>query len=426
MSCAKAAVPAVAVSGAALAPIVIGAAAVAIAAIIAIKALQAERETAQWEERRREKEAIRAREEERTRELLAAQTRTKAALETFAALASAQTGLAAVQLAEGRQARPAPGAMETPAPPVPQSSREEQAAARLMDIERFLAALPHDLTMDAGWPQERFMAQARRYQDRLSQGRTPSVEELASFHETISRTMGRFIKVQEAKDAARTGRVQEAMRLLGETVRYRHLALDEETIRALDDLAQGFRSLPEMESAGEKDETTRLTELSGRFEYLRSQVDAQVQWAAFRSTLSEAMVRHLGDLGYRRLADEGNPDSLDPLRSVFAAPGGERLTVTMGREGRMDFGLAHERRDAHAPMTDAEIQFFRRQEDQWANDFRELIRRLTKEGFSYQIEAESLAAQDAIPIVVVETAEEIMAEEETREGREHLLERTKT
>ncbi len=81
-------------------------------------------------------------------------------------------------------------------------------------------------------------------------------------------------------------------------------------------------------------------------------------------------------------------------------------------DGRMDFKLVHERRSPGAYLSEEEIASYRRQENRWANDFREIIRRLTREGFSYQIQMEDFFHTDSIPVVVVETAEELNAEEE--------------
>ena len=51
------------------------------------------------------------------------------------------------------------------------------------------------------------------------------------------------------------------------------------------------------------------------------------------------------------------------------------------------------------------------QEAKWCADFKELIRRLVAEGFSYEITLEQNLKPESVKIVVVESAEE-MAEDE--------------
>jgi hypothetical protein len=66
-------------------------------------------------------------------------------------------------------------------------------------------------------------------------------------------------------------------------------------------------------------------------------------------------------------------------------------------------------------LSKAELNHIRKQEKRWCADFKELVRRLVAEGFSYQIGIERPIPEQAIRIVVVETPEEILEEEARRQ-----------
>ncbi|MEW5725990.1 MAG: hypothetical protein AB1896_22975, partial [Thermodesulfobacteriota bacterium] len=245
--------------------------------------------------------------------------------------------------------------------------------------------------------------------------------QLSSFQQTVSRTLARYRK----EGAAASGNPEElrgeADRLLGEVTYWRYLAVREDHRTELETmekrLAEGLER-DGLSPAGLEEMTRRLAEL-------HPQVENAHLWRAYRRTLAEALTRRLGEMGYRTVEGFAEIEDQDWVRAAVAVPGGERLTVALGSDGRLNFTLAHERRDSNLPLTPEEIEFYRRQEDRWSLDFRELIRRLTKEGFSYQVRSEQPARSDSIPIVVVETAEDLAAlEDESARGRDEPRKRT--
>ena len=55
-----------------------------------------------------------------------------------------------------------------------------------------------------------------------------------------------------------------------------------------------------------------------------------------------------------------------------------------------------------------ELDFVRQQEQRWCADMKELLRRMTQDGYRYQIEFDNMMPESAIDIVVVEEVDEIL------------------
>jgi hypothetical protein len=114
-------------------------------------------------------------------------------------------------------------------------------------------------------------------------------------------------------------------------------------------------------------------------------------------------------MGYQTARHFERPDRPEISDAVLTIPGGEMLHAAIRPDGQMAFNVVPE----NLPATEEDMSRYRAQEDKWCNDFRELLRRLTQDGFSFQVEMERTVPEEAIHIVDLVTADELASEEET-------------
>ena len=128
-----------------------------------------------------------------------------------------------------------------------------------------------------------------------------------------------------------------------------------------------------------------------------------------RNGIGTRMQYHLEEMGYRHLSEEQTG------HSNWQLPGGEQVRIALQRNLGIAFQLQHERVEvSDAELSEEEIAFFRQQEQHWCDDLAELTRRLTADGFQYQLEFERDVPESTVPIVVVEDVDELLEEEEER------------
>lgn len=411
MSSAKSAVPAIAVYGVIAVPALAGAAAVACAAVLAARAIENRRAAELEKARLAAWQEIEKKRRERSNELNRSREEIHMAGRDFADLSELSEEFNEKALGSRREERQARGSTQKgfdhPGPKGPKSARDLKSMINL--IGRMLKALPEEFKDDENWPYQRFEKQQKNIIKAFKAGKHPLEEELYSFQQAISRTMDRFLETGMSKVEAGERLFRSADDLLNEILVCRHAAVDNKSMEELDYLREEIIRLAEKLEFDHAD----LDLVQKRFNEIKQKVEADNQWRAFRGALAESIVKHLDEMGYKSLQTFQDPENYPGSRAVLAVPGGERLNVVIESDGRMNFELAHEKRD-YSALTDEEIAFYRRQEDMWSRDFQELIRRLAKEGFSYQVQSEDFAASDSIPIAILETADEILDEEDYR------------
>jgi hypothetical protein len=159
----------------------------------------------------------------------------------------------------------------------------------------------------------------------------------------------------------------------------------------------------------------QLELLENRLAGLKRDIDARVVNKAHRQGLSESITRNLSELGYQALAEFPADVEQGTLEATMRIPGGEQVRIALKPDNQVSFAILHERLHGAGKLSKAELDHIRKQEGRWCADFKELVRRLVAEGFSYQIGIERPIPEQAIRIVVVETPEEILEEEARRQ-----------
>ncbi len=83
----------------------------------------------------------------------------------------------------------------------------------------------------------------------------------------------------------------------------------------------------------------------------------------------------------------------------------------------------HERTAASdRDLSGDELAFLRQQESRWCDDLHGLLHKLQADGFEFQVQLERETPREAIPVVVVEDADEWVEREDAREAprKRHL------
>lgn len=234
------------------------------------------------------------------------------------------------------------------------------------------------------------------------------IAQLPVFQATVTQTITHHIQQQEQT-------AQAAQALLQNLLLYQTLAEATPYAAEIHTLQQQlYYQLEQPAVLGQ-----HLGFLQQQFQQLQAQIEHIRQHQAIQHSIHERLHTHLTAMGYQYL--EAN--------QAWLIPGGEQVKVALDAQHRLVFQLQHEIiTDAHAghetnekPVLDpAALAFFRQQEKKWCQDLSQLIRKLVADGFQYQIQFEREAPEAAIPIVVIEDVQSILAQQDEEEVVAHL------
>lgn len=268
----------------------------------------------------------------------------------------------------------------------------EQTRAVLETIRAFLAQLP--ASMSAAPRFTAFQHDVDLQLQRLTTTAAVSLDSATTLQAAVHRTAAVHLEREERHRAEYERLLQRAHELIQATFALESLdprraaklrALREELTRAgaektltPDGIERGQRQL--------------LT--------LRTQIERAVALDALRPALAESLCGHLRQRGYQVVADFPSTWNDDRAEALLRIPGGERVRIGMNADGRLQFGVQHERTEGgNAPLTRQEKLFLRQQEQRWCADLKDVVRALVEDGFPCQIEVERPALFAAIPIV---------------------------
>ena len=255
----------------------------------------------------------------------------------------------------------------------------------------------------------------------MNSGESVLPAELAGFKDAIAGTLGEFRREQIATRERMAENAKRLEACLNETLFYEYLASSPALKLSSErsELAVVRAEVAALLNLGDV-KMGALELLEKRLAVLKQAVDQQLLCAAYQEQLPTSLTAHLTDMGYEIIEEFAESESATMRQSVFRIPGGERVHVALHQNGQMAFEVAHERganTNSNAPLSMEELGTLQRQEDRWCADFRELVRRLAGEGFSFTVNLERDVAADSVKVVVVETPDEILASDE--EDRYH-------
>jgi len=330
--------------------------------------------------------------------------------QTEAALHAAEERLASLGLADvARHTAHAAGEPSTPSVDAFLSlGASRMTPAQIQTIFHEVAAifetLPEALCTAEDSPFPRLARQRKRLETQFAGGGRVAWREVAAFKETLSRTIADY----SAQTAARREHDEAALArlevLLDDLLFHRELAqgADRSGLEAL--LSQAV-TLFERRTI----KTGQLELIEKRLEAIKKGIARRVVRSAHRTGLCESITRHLGSMGYGTASSFPSDPETPDLEACFKIPGGDRIQIAITENEQIHFELLHERLDKAGMLTPSDWMDIRRQEKRWCQDFKELVRRLVAEGFSYEIASERLVPEQAIKVVVVDMPEDILA-----------------
>ncbi|CAK0768038.1 conserved hypothetical protein [Gammaproteobacteria bacterium] len=281
-----------------------------------------------------------------------------------------------------------------------------EADTGLNILGEWFASLPAVLRADADFPAAILEAQWRRLQTQATRGVPPSAATVAAFRTALEQTLVTHLERLDRERTLHATRLTRARDLLEQTLRCQHALVasgDEETL--ISQLTSLHDDLLTHLATGEI--------MAGRLETLEHQgallsvaVDTVLERAALRATLRDRIAIHLGELGYTRTMNEENGGQ-------WRIPSGEQVRLKIQRDHRLAFQVIHERPSGISGSLNTIEQIrLRTQEARWCADAKELLRRLIRDGFAYSLQFERALPLDSIPVVVMESADELADEEE--------------
>ncbi len=287
-----------------------------------------------------------------------------------------------------------------------------EAAAQLDALAEVFQTAPDAFRNAPGDPWDLLERQRQTLAGRLGAGERVDAEDITGLRDVYRDTLSGFLLVvrthRDWEDALRA-RIEAALdtALFAEHVISR---FDAELSMHAAELGTLRGRLTALCAADEVD-AAALGMIERRLGTLRGEIDRDAIAAAQRRGAAEAVTRILGEMGYESIDDFAFERDTPMAVASMRIPGGEIVRAALHQNRRLAFEVVHERplgADADAPMTTSECIRLQRQEKKWCADMREMFRRLVAEGFQYRVAFEHELNQDAVKVVVVESAADVL------------------
>lgn len=295
------------------------------------------------------------------------------------------------------------------------AERDPEKMDRMMaDLKSLLDSLPAEFREAEDSSFAALLRQAQRLTADWETGKKVRPGEITAFKDLVAGTLTQFANDLRERERQR----QDFAARLGQTL---------DTVLFYEQLVRQHEGLlpPELSAglASVREQITRLAVsgdlrlgllelLEKKVADLRAAIDNEVVQLAQRDGLCESIARNLHEMGYKILSDFGAESPDGRREAVLRVPGGERVHITLHQNNQVGMQLFHERRKGkRGPLSAKELEHVKKQETRWCADFKELVRRLVAEGFPYEISAEDLIPEGAVKVVVVETPEDVLAQE---------------
>jgi hypothetical protein len=291
--------------------------------------------------------------------------------------------------------------------------KEEQAkvASLMNEIALLLEEMPEPFRKHADSPYPRLIDRQKQLHKKLKSKAGLEMEEAVSFRETLLRSLESYMTSLSFLEKNREELFQKTESLFSDVLAYGKLAQNPDTLKEIQALKSSLLKL----IGSKQPEASAIEVLEKKLKDIKGSVEKELEYAARRKMLSLALATQLNEMGYETA--EAFPEELQAseLKAAFSIPGGERLMVGVQRNNKIAFEVVHESGKPEGELSSRELAKFRKQESRWCEDIPELIRRLTKQGCTCNVSLKRDVPEDAIPITVVESADEIIADEEERE-----------
>ncbi|MCP4149669.1 MAG: hypothetical protein GY757_18125 [bacterium] len=309
-------------------------------------------------------------------------------------IAQSESRLAAIRLTEGNKDRNGAGPTAKGYSSLNRSDQSTRAArAQLCELSKILEAIPESFSRAESSPYKRLIKQSERLNRELESNSPPALEEIDSFKEMILRTIKTYTKELELKRKSTDQLKQKAGILFNEIMIYSQLAVENTHSSELKNIKIRLLDVVNSESFP----LGQLEHIEKILTKIKTEIDIQMIQSAVGETVAGSITANLEDMGYTTRQHFSKKKGSGLMRALLQIPGGELLHIAIHPNNQLAFQVTHESRDGETMLEEEDRRSFRRQEQQWCNDFHELIRRLTAEGFSYSMGLERLHPDDSIP-----------------------------
>ncbi len=294
----------------------------------------------------------------------------------------------------------------------PKSSLDTGAAPQLIELEQSLQALQQlPETVLASYPvfvdlikQQAQLLQSLQYQQNISNDAVPlSIT-------TVQQSLHAYCQEQQTQLEQQQKRLVQVERLLQDMLTYEQLMNHHELVM----LKQRLLNFLQQQSISVAD----LDFIQRRMTEIKTEIDNQLANQATHQHLQQRLEYHLQQLGYFSQSPAPSSPSKPANYTLFTLPNGEALEVLIQSDLKLALRLAHPTRADKPELTEQDEAYFRENEAKWCQDMRILLQNLLKDGFQYQIQFERDVPADAITTVVVETVDEILAQQQQDQERE--------
>jgi hypothetical protein len=282
---------------------------------------------------------------------------------------------------------------------------------KLMEgISNILADMPQAFVHGQHSPYKEIKRLEKIMRQKLDTNQIKSLDEVETFHQAIIRSVMNYLGTIDSVKQQQDELLGRAERLLGNVITFATLTYQPNITAELDGLRENLLKL----LISSKLQIGSLEILEKKYADLKAQVDAEMDLIAFRKVLGDSVQKHLKDMGYTMQQEFEEDKGQGMIKGEMQIPGGERLQIAIQRNKKIAFQVLHETGAAEEDLTGDELAFFRQQEKKWCSHMQDLFHNLAKEGFLYEIKLEQQVDEKTIPLVVMETSEEILKEEKRR------------
>lgn len=289
-----------------------------------------------------------------------------------------------------------------------QGTQQEAENTVLRQILEELEALPNQLFTNEQLP----FARLRQHLERMRHSEWTEME-LESARRALHDSLQAYLRDLDNASTQQRVRNNQAQELLTDILQAQTLSMSEAHTRDLTNLQEQL-----LGKLHEGVTPASLDVLRNRFDTINAGVERTLAEDEMSDFLVERVTHHLQMMGYtptKAFTAKGQRIRRD---AEFALPDGDRLQIALQPDLRMAFQLSHE---AHTvvekTLSGDALSFFRQQEARWCRDMKELIKRLMKDGVPYEVQFEREIPESAIPLVVYETAEDLLEDEEDQSAQ---------
>ncbi len=301
----------------------------------------------------------------------------------------------------------------------------DRANMQLGQISELFEKVPASQFEDEKSAFSRLKHYHERISHRLEKLEIPTQEEVSSLQLTVQQTLDAYIKDAELEASRQLVR-QEALELLLDSIlQYQYFEItscQEDELQVLEQQLMKAISTDAI-SAGVIDL------LQKRFNTIKQAIDQNMQYEQMSLHLTDSVCLHLDNMGYSLVETFQDYRLGEARQAMFSMPGGERIRIVLQADFKLGFQMVHEADEKNKKgLTEQELALFRDQEKQWCKDMKALIRNLIKDGIPYEVLFERDMLDDSIPVVVLESIDEILngedeEDEVLRRKRKHTKKR---